>query len=388
MTTKRARSIFTWLYSMMMLFLGFEMGGFQLFLSDISREFQMTQTGMGSLVAAQYGSIIIMPLLFGQLSDKLGKRAVIIGGTAAFVLGCLLIVLSASSGLFIAGIFFVGAGFSVCESVGAAFLSDMYSGAARYINISQCALSIGAILGPLVLSSCAARPDVLWRALFLICGASFLLLMLALLPLKLPENQAAAERQGGHTMASYFRSPVFVMLLAAIFLYVGLENGIGYFAKSLFDIRLSAADMGAYAISAYWAGMALSRILGSLKTPPPYPALILCFAASCMLFTVLALSGYVYLSLAACMLVGAAFGPIWPTLAALSAKEFPQNSGGAVGLFSSGCGLGGAVFPVFMGLISDWLDVGFAFFLLAAAALLGGLFCIRARALSKKRMLD
>ena len=43
-----------------------------------------------------------------------------------------------------------------------------------------------------------------------------------------------------------------------------------------------------------------------------------------------------------------------------------------MGLMSAGCGLGGAVFPALMGLLSDQLNLGAAFALLAFAALIAG----------------
>ena len=59
-------------FSGVLFFVGFEMGGFQLVLRSVSAEFSTGTIGAGLLVAAQYASVILMPLLFGRLSDRVG----------------------------------------------------------------------------------------------------------------------------------------------------------------------------------------------------------------------------------------------------------------------------------------------------------------------------
>ena len=78
-------------------------------------------------------------------------------------------------------------------------------------------------------------------------------------------------------------------------------------------------------------------------------------------------------AIVAAALIGFSFGPVWANLMNLAAQRHPGNSGGAMGLMSAGCGLGGAVFPALMGLLSDRLNLGAAFALLAVAALIAGL---------------
>lgn len=360
-----------------MFFVGFEMGGFQLVLSDISKEFDTTKTGMGFLVAAQHLSVVVMPLFFGGVADKTGKKPVLVGFGLVFILGCTLAALSGSVWIFIAGAFLIGAGYSVCECVSSALLTDQYpANGMRYMNICQCMLSVGAVISPIIIHFSMKNFKADWRILFFICATAYLVLLLPLAKTKFPVNVKREEKAGMFKIREFMKSSVFVILLIAIILYVGLENGIGYFTETLFDLRLSEASLGAYAISAYWAGMAISRMVCGFRKQSPHRVLIVCFTLSCILFTVLAVSREAYLSFAVCALTGAAFGPIWSTLVGLAAKQFPNNTGGSVGLMSSGCGLGGIAYPVLMGWMADYLDISIAFLLLAATALAGGGLCI------------
>lgn len=359
----------------LMLFIGFEVGGFQFVLSDISREFNTTKIGMGFLAAAQYISVIVMPLFFGRLADKTGKKPMLIGFVIIFISGCAIAALSGSVWIFIIGAFLIGAGYSVCESVSSALITDLYPEKnIRYINICQCMLSVGAVLGPIIVNWGIKSSS--WRTLFFICAAAYLFLLFLLVKTKIPLSVSRNKAEGVFKIGKFMNSSVFVILLVLIILYVGLENGIGYFTETLFYSKFSQTSLGAYAISAYWTGMAASRLVSGTRKQSHYRVLLVCFMLACALFAVLAFSQEAYLSFAVCALTGAAFGPIWSTLIGLAAKQFPQNTGESVGLMSSGCGLGGAVYPVLMGIMADCFNISTAFLFLAATALAGGVLCV------------
>lgn len=135
----------------LLFFVGFEMGGFQLVLRGVSTEFSMTATGAGLLVAAQNAGIMLMPPLFGSLSDRIGKKRVLLLFSLIFCLGCAFTGLSRGVLPFILGVFLIGSGYSVCECTGSAALADAYpEKSAKYINLSQCMLSAGAVVSPVL----------------------------------------------------------------------------------------------------------------------------------------------------------------------------------------------------------------------------------------------
>jgi len=360
-------------FSLLMFFVGFEMGGFQLALRNISGEFSIGAVGGGLLVAAQYVSVILMPLVFGRLSDRAGKRNVILVFLLVFFLGCVLAALSGGVLLFAAGVFCIGAGYSVCESAGSAALADASpEHGARWVNLSQGALSLGAVTSPLLAQFGTQSFGWSWRAVFWICAAGALASLLPLLLTRFPATAASATEQPQKPARAFFADASFSLFFIAILLYVGLENGIGYFTESLFALRLNAASLGAYAISAYWASMALSRLVFGVLPVKPERALVLSLLFSAALFAALALLRSPVPALVAAALIGFSFGPVWANLMNLAARRHPGNSGGAMGLMSAGCGLGGAVFPALMGVLSDRLNLGAAFLLLAVAALTAG----------------
>ena len=72
-----------------------------------------------------------------------------------------------------------------------------------------------------------------------------------------------------------------------------------------------------------------------------------------------------------CALVGFTYGPIWTTIVAGAAERFPQHKASATGLMCASCGLGGIIYPMFMGIIVDSMDIRIGFTILAVSAVIG-----------------
>lgn len=156
---------------------------------------------------------------------------------------------------------------------------------------------------------------------------------------------------------------------------MGLENGISYFAESLFSVRLRTEDYSAAALSAYWIGMTVSRMVCSALMRHPKRTLVAYFAASAASLLVLAVSASPILSLCACFAAGWSYGPIWSTLMSQATARFPHASAGAAGVMSAGVGVGGLVAPVVMGFVCDCAGIATGFWMLAAMAAGGMTLC-------------
>ena len=261
-------------------FYGFYLGGVQLVISEVSREYGQNAAGMGGLVAAQHVAAVVLPVVLGALADRIGKKPVLCIFAAVFAVGCFLAGLSKNLGVYVIGAVCVGAGYSVCESVSSAVLSELDAEkGARYINLSQALLSLGAVISPFLVQWLQKSRHASWRLPFLICAAAYTLLALLLLLTVFPKRQTVTQKEAT-ARTNFFASRAFRLLFFSILLYVGLENGISYFAESLFSVRLSAGDLAAAAISVYWIGMTVSRMLFSAVLRDPKKTLIGCFLAS------------------------------------------------------------------------------------------------------------
>ncbi len=361
----------------LMVSIGFEMGGFQATLREISEYFSIGKISMGLLVSSQYLSIIVMPAVFGRIADRVGKKRVLLVFMGLFCLGTFLVGSSHWFPLTLISFFLIGAGYGVAESVCTALLSDKFGQSAhRYINLSQAFLCIGAVIAPLF----ASTLFLTWRCVFFTSGVICLIALVLLI--------FESGLRGGISSSSklidisLFKSKLLILLFCSMIIYVGLENGFGYFAESIFYESYSSL-LGSYAISLYWVFMAISRILSSFSSKNLYTHLLYRFISISMVFFALYFSKHPYFSLFLCAAVGFCYGPIWSYIMSLAASMYPEKTASIIGMISSGCGIGGALFPILMGVIARNLPISSGFLFLSASSGIACLFVYIASSLAK-----
>lgn len=94
-------------------FYGFYLGGVQLVISEVSREYGQNAAGMGGLVAAQHVAAVVLPVVLGALADRIGKKPVLCIFAAVFAVGCFLAGLSKNLGVYVIGAVCVGAAIAI-----------------------------------------------------------------------------------------------------------------------------------------------------------------------------------------------------------------------------------------------------------------------------------
>lgn len=349
---------------------GFMLGGQQLVLTTVCEQFGIGVVGMGTMVAILHVASMLAPGFMGAVADRIGKKKVLVIFTILFGIGCLVAAFSPVLAVFVMAMLIIGAGYSVCESLASAVCVEVDStNGARYINLTQCLLSVGAILGPIVMSNLPVLPFESWRLLYIFCGLP--LVAIGLWLRKLPFPTAEVTEKVKTSARHLWLSPIFICLVVSMFMYVGLETGFGYFIEILFDLKSGGAALGAYGISAYWGGMAISRLVYSLWAYPPKKVVRLSFFAAAVCFIALIVVGSGWLCVALCFLVGFTYGPIWTSIIAGAAQRFPEHKASATGLMSSSCGFAGILYPMFMGILVDSLDIRIGFVILAVSAAIG-----------------
>lgn len=351
-------------------FYGFYLGGVQLVIREVSEHYRVDLAGMGLLVSAQYIASILLPVVFGMIADRLGKKYVLCMFSAVFGIGCLFAGVSQGLSCYLLGAVLIGAGYSVCESVSSSVLSELDpEKSVQLINLSQGILSFGAVISPILLSFLRERFELSWRLPFLICAGAYALVTLLLFCTGFPHAETGAGGKSS-ARARYFYCRPFVFFFLSIIIYVGLENGFSFFAESLFSLRIHAPELGAAAISAYWIGMTVSRfVFGAFFGRPGLLLTVFFFAAAVFLAFLGVFSGST-VCVIICGFVGFAYGPIWSTLVGAATGMFPNASAGAAGLMSAGCGIGGMAAPILMGAVAGY-DLSAAFLMLSGLALLG-----------------
>lgn len=348
-------------------FLGFEGGGFQLVLLQVAEEFHLNHTLMGFLVAAQFIAIMLSPLIFGPIADRVGKKRVLLFAMPIFIVGCFFAASAWSAATFIIGVFIIGSGLGVCECLVSANMTDNFPEQAnRYMNMTQCTYSLGAVVSPILTNFLMEQFAMNWRSAFILAGAGYVILLplMALahsVSVKTPEK---AKVSGSLLQLS--KQKFFVALFLCIFLYVGIETGIAYFSDSLFTVAIMRPELGAYAISTFWLVMSGSRLLFSFIKISERKAILSGYGLSVLAGILMLTVHNAAVTFIGVAIIGFAFGPIWPMIMALGTKSFPDITGLVSSLLMAAGGLGGALLPVLMGACSDTLGLYWAFGILIA----------------------
>ena len=351
--------------------LGFGSGGFQVVLINIGETFELTNATMGTVVAMKYAALIVMPPLFGFVSDKVGKKPILIIFMSIITTGYFVASFAPSQMVFMSGIFLVGAGYGVSECLFTAALSDSDPDKAeKKINVMQAFFNIGAVSSPLIVSFLMSR-DVGWPVAFILVGVGFALLLPILLFTTFHEihlKQQIVKSQA--STSKLFGSKLFVLIFVSLLVYAGLEIGVAYFADSFLTVELVAPRFGGLAISIFWFSTIMSRLMFSRLNIDALRAVYLLYGLTFFGFVALALNSSLALTLILYAVVGFLMGPLWGLLMATATKSFASQSGAVASVLTAGCGTGAMLFPIVLGLVADGFGLRASMVLLAGFSML------------------
>jgi fucose permease len=361
-------------------FLGTELGSFNLVLLDVAASFSLNTGIMGILVAAQYIAVTITPIVIGWIADHAGKKKTLLVFMPVFAVGCFLTaasrVLAAGPGsvlFFVAGAFVIGIGYSVCESVGSSALSDSCPGREnRYMNIMQCAFSLGAVISPLFFRWLFDNFQLSWSWAFIVPGCGFILLypLMILSECRGIEASNQKDTSSGSFLPVFF-SPFFIALLFCMMAYVAMETGISYFIDSLLVMEYKNGALSAWTISGFWFAMSISRLFfASIKMKPRTMALLGYISAAALLIILFVIKNQ-WVFFGSVLGLGFVMGPVWPMVLSTGISAFQEKSGAVGGILYAGGGFGGILTPLIFGAIAESHGFYSGFLLLAAVSVSG-----------------
>ena len=296
--------------------LGFEDGGLQYTLADIADDFVLSDTQMGSLASAQFAGTVVAPLFAGVVSDRIGKKKVILVACAVFAAASGICFSAADSQWLYAGLFFAGLSFAAAETAAVAALSDAYGEkSAKYINLMQGILSFGAVVSPVSMSLAIKSGHADWRFMFALCSVMSLIAGLFFVSVKFIICAGLQESDVTCRNASE-RKPVFDIVITGVALSIGIyifmENGAAFFINSICLNMAGSSDIFASVVlSLFWTAMALSRIMCSAAYRYKYKITLICFSGSALVLVVIFFLSEVYIRQHCCSLCSGCFSDLY-----------------------------------------------------------------------------
>ena len=331
------------------------LGALGVLLPAVGVSFRLGAAAQGRLFPADFGGFVIGVLLCGALSDRLGRKAVLLGGVAAYALG---LALFSRAGTFPLALFatgLIGAGSGAMETVASALASDLFPHRRAFlINALQVAFGAGAALGPALAHPLLAA-GVDWRLLPLALAAANVLLFFALALQPIADTRHAGEALDPAALRAALRQPVFLALCLCQALYVGAEVGFASWMPTYFLRHLPGAAWAGAVVSVFWVAMTLGRLVtGALVTRLPLLRLTLFLAVGGTVGAALALAWTAPgPTMVLVGVTGLCFSGIFGLILAEAGERYPRFAGTAFGAVVAAGGIGGAVVPWAVGALAD-----------------------------------
>lgn len=354
-----------------MILLGLYLASYQNVIDTITKEYSITSSIMGLIIALHFIGSITAPVVFGELSDRKGTKVVTITAFLILIVG--LLAVSAFQNIYILalGIFLIGSGFSVIEGTLSTILSNINPGqTVRVVNISQMFFCIGAVLGPLFVLFIDSQFGS-WRMLYVILIFMFLLMALAFsrfsfynegnYEAKKSNYIEVEEKEERIHSIILLKKKSFILLCLSMFIYVGAEEGIAFWTTTFFKHAYDSAVWGSYALSAYWAGMILGRFLASMLPKKAISFLKIGSTLTCVCTIIALLTNNKVVGFASFSLIGLGFSVAWPMIVSITSDKYYKYKGTAVGIMMSLGAMGGTVFPFLVGLFDNYGKIKEAF---------------------------
>lgn len=341
-------------------------------LTAMLQEMNFSDAQGGTILLWAYIGFLTASLFVGVVSDLVGNRFVVLATGVFLLAGILGYSVAQLFGLMAAAMAVLGIGLGCTDMAGNLIIVSYYTqNKGRYLNLMAFFHGLSSTISPYYAGLLLAA-GLSWRQVYqypLI--AVGLLLMLGLFaPFPRPQIQGKSGINF-HAIGRVLLQPEMGWFFFMMITYVAAELGIAsWMAAYLQRIHQLGVAESSLFLSLYFGGLMVGRLAGSLFVERlGYLRSILLMAGLAVLCIAGGLfgPGKAYWLLP---LTGLFFSIIFPTLTAAASDRATENVGTLVGLLFAFCGLGGALGPWMVGLVSDMagIQAGFVVNLMTSIA--------------------
>jgi len=209
----------------------------------------------------------VFQLVYGPLSDRYGRKSVLMTGLALLALGSLIAALAPNLDLLIVGRVLQGAGSAAGSVVGRAMVQDRFTGSQRTKVMAYIGMAMG--LSPPFAAVIGGQLHVRWgwQSNFVLVMA--LALAMLVVAWRVLPARTAASRPTGHWLAGMLSAYATLMRQRSLVLYVlilGMTTGAFYVFLSGAPIVLRSYGVGPDGIGWYIMLVPLSYMTGNFLT--------------------------------------------------------------------------------------------------------------------------
>ncbi len=328
--------------------------------SELMNALGIDEGEFGTLVLAMFLTSCIVQLVIGPLVDKFGYKPVAIAG---FVITAASIFLLAFIKEYMAAMvacILLGIGAMCLNTVGNTLIPVVLFGGkdpARASNFGNGFFGLGYVLTPLVFMLFMEKLHLGYSLTLSFLGGLMVLLLLFALAAKYPKVDTGFRLSKAFSLLG--KGAVLIAALA-LFCYMSLEISMGTWIRKLMEelygSSANASSNALLVLSFFGVAMMVGRFITSgIKNLTAIGTRLISAAALLSLLAIIGMrvsSGPV-LAIAAVLLAGLAFAPIFPTVVGVTFAKFDASLYGSIFgiIFAVGL-LGGTFVPKFIGNLS------------------------------------
>ena len=382
---------------------GFALNLNPILIPHLKKACQLTDTQSAFIDSASYIAYFLLAIPAGRFMKRYGYKGGIILGLSLFALGAFLFYPAAATrsyGFFLGAIFIIASGLAFLETAANPYitvLGDPETGPQR-LNFAQSFNGLAAFIAPLIggafilsgktltaeesagmsSSQLGAYLDQEASAVqlpFIIIGVVVLLVAVFIYKTELPEIK---EDDSLAINGSILKEKNFVLGVLAQFFYVGAQVCISsFFIRFAGNIAGMEEKQAAYYLSAALLFFMIGRFFGTFMMKFFAPAKILTvYSVAVIILLIMAVLFAGQIAVYALMGVQFFLSIMFPTIFALSVKGLGSKTKEGSSLIIMSI-VGGAIFPVIMGRISDVSNIQLAYIVPALCMLMVLYFGVR-----------
>lgn len=330
----------------------------------IIRDFHLSLGLAGFLPFSFFVAYGVISIPAGMLVERYGTPAILLTGFALNLLGCAAIALLPSYLVVVGGLFVIGLGMAMLQVV-INPLTRTAGGEAHFAFFSvmgQLVFGAASFVSPLAFAAImergSATPLVTLYGAF---AAVFVLVILVTRALPLPRVELKDDERAGtwqlyRQLLSDRRVRLFFLGIVA---YVGTEQGLANWMSQFLSTYhgLSPTVEGAHAVAMFWGLMSVGCLLGLLLLRLLDSRVVLAmFSVAAIACIALALFGPARVAAQAFPASGFFLSVMFSIIFSLALNSLPRHHGAFSGILCTGI-LGGALVPLFVGVLGDWIGL-------------------------------